>query len=138
MKARSCALLVGVLTLIVAGCGDGGPTLPTQQKDWLVLFKRITVANDSPGRAEVEVEVRAGSSYSSNAPDGTVVVFRATLGQFVGGTDTIEASTHAGRATVTLVLPVQSRFQLTASAGDSVTEIVFIVLDDGSVQLGTS
>ncbi len=138
MKARSCALLVGVLTLIAAGCGDGGPTLPTQQKDWLVVFKRITVANDAPGQAEIEVDVRSGSSYSSNAPDGTVVVFRATLGHFAGGSDTIKVSTHAGRATVILILPGQSRFQLTASAGASVTEILFIVHDDGSLQLGTS
>lgn len=138
MKPRSWALLVGIVLLTAAGCSDGDPILPTQDKDLFVVFKRVTLADDAPGRAEIEVEVRSGTSYAGSAPDGTRVSFKASLGQFVGGTDTTEAETHGGRATVTIILPEESRFGVTASVGSATAEIEFIIHDDGSVQLGTS
>jgi hypothetical protein len=135
MKARWCVLLVVALTLIVASCGNDGPILLTQDKGFLVLFKRVTLAPDTPGRAEIEIEVRTGADFSLPAPDGTRLSVETSLGQFEGGGSRIDTSTVGGRAVVTIVLPGAAHLKVTASTDDVEAQLTVVVNPDGSVQV---
>ena len=140
MKARWCVLLVVALTLVVSSCGDDGPNLLTQDKGLLVLFKRVTLAADTPGRAEIEIEieieVRTGADFSLPAPDGTRVWVGASLGQFAGGGSRVGTSTVGGRAVVTLILPGAAHLTVSASTHDVEARLTMVVNPDGSVQVG--
>ncbi len=136
MKARWCVLLVVALTLVVASCGHDGPNLLTQDKGLLVLFKRVTLAADAPGRAEIEIEVRTGTDFSLPAPDGTRLSVETSLGEFEGGGSRIGTSTVGGRAVVTLVLPGAAHLKITASTNDVEAQLTIVVNPDGSVQVG--
>ena len=138
MKALWFVLLVVALILVVTSCGDGGPNLPTQSKGWLALFKRVTLAADEPGRAEIEIEVRAGPNFSEPSPDGTKIHVETTLGTFVGGDRHIETATLGGRAIVTLVLPDAAHLTVTARAHDVEVQLAMAVTADGSLQLDPS
>jgi len=136
MKLRWCVPLLVAMMLVVTSCGDGGPNLPTQDKGHLVLFKRVTLAADAPGRAEIEIEVRTGADFSQPAPDGTGVSVETSLGQFEAGGAGITTSTVGGRAVVTLVLPGPAHLTITARTHDVEAELVIVVNADGSMQLG--
>jgi hypothetical protein len=138
MRARWCVILVVAMILVVTSCGDGGPNLPTQSKGWLALFKRVTLAADEPGRAEIELEVRTGPDFAEPAPDGTKIHVETTLGSFVGGDRHIETTTHGGRAVVTLVLPGAAHLTVTATAHDVEVSLAMIVTAGGSLQLRPS
>jgi len=138
MKARWFVLLVVALVFVVTSCGDGGPNLPTQSKGWLALFKRVTLAADEPGRAEIEIEVRTGPDFSEPAPDGTKIHVETTLGTFVGGDRQTEATTISGRAVVTLVLPGAAHLTVTARVHDVEVHLAMAVTADGSLQLDPS
>jgi len=62
MKARWSLLLVIALTIGATSCGDGGPNLLNPGNDWLVKFKRVTLATDAPDRLEIEIVVKTGSA----------------------------------------------------------------------------
>jgi hypothetical protein len=136
MKARWCVLLLVAMTVVVTSCGDDGPDLLTHDKGTLVLFKRVTLAADSPGRAEIEIEVRAGADFSLPAPDGTRVWVETSLGQFEGGGPRVDTSTVGGRAVVTLILPGAAHLHVTASTEDVEARLAIVVNADGSVQVG--
>ena len=138
MKARWCVILIVVIMLAVTSCGDGGPNLPTQSKDWLALFKRVTLAADEPGRAEIEIEVRTGPDFSAPAPDGTMIRVGTSLGSFVGGDRQIETTTVGGRAVVTLILPGAAHLTITARTHDVEVRLAMVVTAGGSLQLGPS
>ena len=138
MRARWCVILIVAMMSVVTSCGDGGPNLPTQSKDWLALFKRVTLAADEPGRAEIEIEVRTGADFSKPAPDGTKVRVETTLGTFVGGGRQIETATIGGRAVVTLVLPGAAHLTVTARTHDVEVHLPMVVTADESLQLGPS
>jgi hypothetical protein len=136
MKARWCVLLVVALMLVVSSCGDGGPNLLTHDKGQLLLFKRVTLAEDAPGRAEIEIEVRTGTDLSQPAPDGTRVSVKTSLGQFEGGGSQIGTSTVGGRAVVTLILPGAAHLTVTARTDDVEAQLMIVVNADGSMQIG--
>ena len=138
MRAPWCVILVVAMMFVVTSCGDGGPNLPTQSKDWLALFKRVTLAADEPGRAEIEIEVRTGADFSEPAPDGTKIRVETTLGSFVGGDRQIEIATLGGRAVATLVLPGATHLTVTARAHDVEVHLAMAVTGDGSLQLDPS
>ena len=138
MKARWFVLLVVALIFVVTSCGDGVPNLPTQSKGWLALFKRLTLAADEPGRAEIEIELRTGADFAETAPDGTKIHVETTLGTFVGGDRHIETATISGRAVVTLVLPGAAHLTVTARAHDVEVHLAMAVTADGSLQLDPS
>ena len=138
MTARWCVLLVVALMLVVSSCGDGAPDILTQDKGQLLLFKRVTLAEDAPGRAEIEIEVRTGAHFSQPAPDGTRVLVATSLGRFEAGDSQIETSTVGGRAVVTLVLPGAAHLTVTARTHDVETQLKIVVNADGSVQVGKS
>jgi len=138
MKARWCVLLVVALMLVVSSCGDGGPSLLTQDKGLLVLFKRVTLAADAPDRAEIEIEVRTGSNFSQPAQDGTRVTVETSLGKFEDGGSRIETSTVGGRAVVTLILPGAAHLTVTARTHDVEVRLNMVVNADGSVHIGPS
>jgi hypothetical protein len=138
MKVRWFVLLVVALIFVVTSCGDGGPNLPTQSKGWLALFKRVTLAADEPGRAEIEIELRAGPDFAEPAPDGTKIHVETTLGTFVGGDRHIETATISGRAVVTLILPGAAHLTVTARAHDVEVHLAMAVAGDGSLQLDPS
>ena len=138
MRARWCVILVVAMVLVVTSCGDGGPNLPTQSKGCLALFKRVTLAADEPGRAEIEIEVRTGPDFSEPAPDGTKIHVETTLGNFVGGDRHIETATLSGRAVVTLVLPGVAHLVVTAKAHDVEVHLAMAVTGDGSLHLRPS
>ena len=138
MKARWCVIVIVAIMVVVTSCGDGGPNLPTQSKGWLALFKRVTLAADEPGRAEIEIEVRTGADFSEPAPDGTKVRVETTLGTFVGGGRQIETATIGGRAVVTLVLPGAAHLTVTARTHDVEVRLPMVVTADESLQLGPS
>ena len=137
MKVRFCVLLVGTLLLFVSACGDGGPNILTHQSDSLVLYKRVTLAVDSPDRAEIEIEVRTGAEFSRPAPDGTKIVVETSLGEFEGNGPRIETETIGGRAVVTLVLPGAAHLTVTAIVDIVESELGLIVDGRGSLQLQT-
>ena len=138
MRARWCVILVVAMILVVTSCGDGGPNLPTQSKGWLALFKRVTLAADEPGRAEIEIELRTGADFAEPAPDGTKIDVETTLGTFVGGDRHIETATIRGRAVVTLVLPGAAHLTVTARAHDVEVHLAMAVTADGSLRLDPS
>jgi len=138
MKARWCVILVVAMILVSTSCSDGGPNLPTQSKSWLALFKRVTLAADEPGRAEIEIEVRTGPEFSEPAPDGTKIQVETTLGSFVGGDLHIETATLGGRALVTLNLPGAAHLTVTARTHDVEAHLEMVVTAGGSLQLGPS
>ena len=138
MRARWCVILIVAIMFLVTSCGDGGPNLPTQSKGWLALFKRVTLAADEPGRAEIEIEVRTGPDFTEPAPDGTKIDVEPTLGPFVGGDRHIEAATIRGRAVVSLVLPGAAHLTVTAKAHDVEVSLAMAVTADGSLQLDPS
>jgi hypothetical protein len=135
MKVRCCVLLVGTLLLFASACGDGGPSILTHQSHSLVLFKRVTLAAESPDRAEIEIEVRTGAEYSQPAPDGTQVVVETSLGEFEGNGPRIETETVGGRTVVTLVLPGAAHLTVTAIVDNVESELGLIVDGRGSLQL---
>ena len=59
MTARRSVLLIIVLVFVAASCGDGGPGLLNPGNDWLVKFKRVTLATKflGPDRLEIEIVV---------------------------------------------------------------------------------
>jgi len=136
MRARWCVILMVAMMFMVTSCGDGGPNLPTQSKDWLALFKRVTLAADEPGLAEIEIEVRTGPEFSEPAPDGTTIQVETTLGSFVGGGRHIETATIGGRALVTLDLPDAAHLTVTARTHDVEAHLEMVVTAGGSLQLG--
>jgi hypothetical protein len=81
MKPRRCVLLVALI-IVASSCGDGGPNLPTQNESWLVQFKRVTLASETPDRLEIEIVVRTGSDFSEPARDGTKVAVGTSHSEF--------------------------------------------------------
>lgn len=135
MKIRWMMLLVGIAISTVTACGDGGPGLLKHDADNLVLFKRVTLASDARGQAEIEIEVRTGSDFSRMAPDGTVVALETSFGSFENGSPRIETKTVDGHAVEKLTLPGPSRLTVTARSDDAESHLVIDVTDDGSITL---
>lgn len=138
MRIRALVLLVGALVLFGLACTETAPSLPTQDKGWLVLFKRVTVPTDAPGLAEIEIEVRTGAHLSAPAPDGTKVSVDTTFGLFEGGGKTEVASTSAGRTVLTLVLEKSSNTTITARVSDAEASLTIDVSEDGAMKIGPS
>ncbi len=135
MKIRWPVFLVGFTILVVAACGDGGPSLIKHDTDHLVLFKRITLASDARDRAEIELEVRTGSDFSKTVPDGTAVVLETSLGVFEGHGSHVEIPTDGGRVVATLILPEPSRLTITARSHDAESHLILEVNPDGSIRI---
>lgn len=136
MRIRALVLLVGALVLFGLACTETAPSLPTQDKGWLVLFKRVTVPTDAPGLAEIEIEVRTGAHLSTPAPDGTTVSVDTDFGQFEEGGTTVVAPTAAGRTVLTLVLEKPSNTTLTARVRDAEASLIIDVDEDGAMNIG--
>ena len=137
MKIRWPVLLVVIAILSATACSDF-PSFLSHDKDSVILFKRITLAADAPGRAEIEIEVRTGADFSKMAADGTVVTLETSLGAFENQSSRIEARTVGGHATEILILPEPSRLTLTASSGEVEARLTLDVNEDGSIQLDPS
>ena len=135
MKIRWPILLVGFAFLVVAGCGDDGPSLIKNDADRLVLFKRVTLASDARDRAEIELEIRTGSNFSKMVPDGTVVTLETSSGTFADGGSRIEAATVGGHIVQVLILPEPSRLTVTARSRDAESQLLIDVKNDGSIQV---
>ena len=136
MRIRALVLLVGALVLLGLGCTETSPSLPTQDKGWLVLFKRVTVPTDAPGPAEIEIEVRTGAHLATPAPDGTKVALDTTFGRFESGGTTAVVATSAGHAVLMLVLEKPSNTTLTARVRDAEASLIIDVDEDGSMKNG--
>ena len=139
MKVRRCVLLVVALMVVVTSCGDGGPNLPTQAEGWLVQFKRVTLATDTPDRLEIEIVVRTGWHFSEPAPDGMKISVETSLGEFEGNGPKIETSTIGGHAVVKLVPPPgPTHIVVTARVEDVEAQLSIVVDQYGSMRLGSS
>ena len=138
MKIRWPVLLLGVAILTQSACGDGGPSLIKHDTDFLVLFKRVTLAADARDRVEIELEVRTGSDFSKIAPEGTAVTLETSAGAFENAGPRIEAKTVGGHVVAILILPDASRFTVTARSDDVESRLVIDVNTDGSIQLNPS
>ena len=122
MRARWSVLLVIALTIGATSCGDGGPSLLSPGNDWLVKFKRVTLATDAPDRLEIEIVVKTGSDFSEPAPDGTKVA--------------VETSTIGGHAVVRLVLHSGAAHTVVTARVDDVEVQLSVVVDEhGSMRL---
>lgn len=138
MKTWWCVLLVVASTVGVAACG-GGPHFTSQTNDELVLFKRITLATDSPDRLEIEIEVRTGPNFTDPAPDGTKVSVETSLGRYEGNGPSIATSTEGGHAVVRLVPPPgPADIVVTARVESAEAKLVIVVDEHGSMRLGSS
>ena len=135
MRVRWCVLLVGFSILLTTACGDGGPEILGSHKSSLIQFKRVTLASDAPGRAEIEIEVLTGSDFSEPAPDGTAIVVKTSSGFFDGGSAQVELNTVGGRALATMVLPGATHLLVTAATDGTESRLRLIVEPDGSLQL---
>ena len=139
MKAPRFVLLAITLMVVAASCGDDGPSLPSQSKDCLVQFKRVTLASETPDRLEIEIVVLTGLDYSKPARDGTKISIETTIGEFEGSGPAIEATTIGGHALVTLVLPRgPSLMAVTARVENVEAHLSIIVDENGSMRLGSS
>ena len=135
MRALTCKplLVACTLLLVLTACADNG--LPTEEKNHLVLFKRITIAADAPGRAEIELEVRTGANLWQPAPDGTAVTLEASAGRFANGARVIYLSTTGGRALAEIAIDGPETLQLTAKVHEVETRLGVLVRRDGSLVL---
>lgn len=131
--ARKLVALAFPLVVLLASCSDTGHNLVTKEQDRLVVFKRVTVATESPDRAEIEIEVRTGPHFSHPAPDGTPVVIVTSLGSFLNGESLIESATEAGRTVVILKIPNTGALTLTARVRDTEADLTLLVRPDGSL-----
>ena len=138
MRVRGLVLLVGALATLGLACTETAPDLPTQDKGWLVLFKRVTFATDTPGLAEIEIEVRTGAHLTAPAPDGTKVLVDTTSGRFEGDGTTMEVTTNAGRAVLMLILHQPSGTTLTAKVHHAEARLTIDIDDRGKVKIGPS
>ena len=138
MKARRHVLLVVALAVAVTSCGDGGPTLLNASKDWLVQFKRVTLADDAPDRLEIEIVVRTGAHFSELAADGTLVAVGTDVGEFESNGPHIQASTVGGHAVVRLVPPPgPAEMTVTARVENTESRIDIVVDVYGSMRVGS-
>lgn len=129
--ARKLVLVACASVLSLAACGD--TSLPTEEKSYLVLFKRVTIAADAPGRAEIELEVRTGAHLSQPAPDGTSVTLETSAGRFANGARVVHLATAGGRALTELEIEGPETLQLKARVHEVETQLAMIVRRDGSV-----
>jgi hypothetical protein len=133
---RSVLLLVVVLMIVATSCGDGGPGLLNSGDHWLVKFKRVTLATDTPDRLEIEIVVRTGLDFSEPAPDGTRVWVETSISEFEGNGPVIETSTIGGHAVVRLVLqPGAAHTVVTARVDDVEVQLSVVVDEHGSMRL---
>ena len=136
MTARRSVLLIFALIFIASSCGDGGPNLMNPGDDWLVKFKRVTLATDAPDRLEIEIVVKTGSDFSEPAPDGTKVVVTTSISEFEGNGPIIETSTFGGHAVVRLVLHSRAAHTVVTARVDEVEVQLSVVVDErGSMRL---
>lgn len=138
MKARRHVLLVVAMTVAAASCGDGGPRPLIASKDWLVQFKRVTLADDAPDRLEIEIVVRTGAHFSELAADGTLVAIGTDVGEFEDNGPHIQTSTVGGHAVVRLVPPPgPAEVTVTARVENTESRIDIVVDDYGSMRVGS-
>jgi len=136
MTARRSFLLVVALIFIATSCGDGGPSILNPGGDWLVKFKRVTLATDAPDRLEIEIIVKTGSDFTEPAPDGTKVVVETSISEFEGNGPIIETSTIGGHAVVRLVLHSDAAHTVVTARVDDVEARLSVVVDEhGSMRL---
>jgi hypothetical protein len=136
MTARRSVLLIIVFVFIATSCGDGGPGLLNPGNDWLVKFKRVTLATDSPDRLEIEIVVRTGPNFSEPAPDGTKVAVETSISEFEGNGPILETSTIGGHAVVRLVLhSTAAHTVVTARVEDVEVRLSVVVDEHGSMRL---
>jgi hypothetical protein len=139
MKAGRSVLLVVALMILAASCGDGGPSSFSPSKDWLVQFKRVTLADDAPDRLEIEIVVRSGDHFAEPAPDGTKVAVQTTVSEFEGNGPRIEVSTVGGHAVVRLVLhPGPALMKVSAQVESVEAELSIVVDEFGSMRIGST
>ena len=138
MTTRRSVLLIIVLIFIATSCGDGGPNILNPGDNWLVKFKRVTLATDAPDRLEIEIVVKTGSDFSEPAPDGTKVAVRTSISEFEGNGPMIETSTIGGHAVVRLVLRSGAAHTVVTARVDDVEVQLSVVVDEhGSMRLVT-
>jgi hypothetical protein len=138
MKARWSVLLVITLMIGATSCGDGGPGNLNPGDDWLVKFKRVTLATDAPDRLEIEIVVKTGSDFSEPAPDGTKISIETSISEFEGNGPVIETSTIGGHAVVRLVLHSDAAHTIVTARVDDVEVQLSIVVDEhGSMRLAS-
>jgi len=136
MKARWSVLLVIALMIGATSCGDGGPNILNPGNDWLVKFKRVTLATDAPDRLEIEIIVKTGTDFTEPAPDGTKVVVETSISEFEGNGPVIETSTIGGHAVVRLVLHSDAAHTVVTARVDDVEAQLSVVVDEhGSMRL---
>ena len=133
MLAQKLVVVVCTLVFAFAACGDGGPDLPTQEKDWLILFKRVTLSSDTPDSVEIELEVRTGTHLSLPAPDSTALTLETSLGRFEGAGPVAKIPTAEGRALARLEIGGPGNINVTARVHRSETRLTIVVRPDGSL-----
>ena len=138
MKARWSVLLVIAMMIGSTSCGDGGPNVLNSGDDWLVKFKRVTLATDAPDRLEIEIVVKTGSDFSEPAPDGTIIAVETSISEFEGNGPVIETSTIGGHAVVRLVLHSEAAHTVVTARVDDVEVRLSIIVDEnGSMRLAS-
>jgi len=136
MKARWSVLLVITMMIGATSCGDGGPSILNPGNDWLVKFKRVTLATDAPDRLEIEIVVKTGSDFTEPAPDGTKIFVETSISEFEGNGPIIETSTIGGHAVVRLVLHSDAAHTVVTARVDDVEVQLSVVVDEhGSMRL---
>ena len=136
MKARWTVLLVIAVLIGATSCGDGGPGILNSDNDWLVKFKRVTLANDAPDRLEIEIVVKTGSDFTEPAPDGTKIFVETSISEFEGNGPVIQTSTIGGHAVVRLVLHSDAAHTVvTARVEDVEVQLSVVVDEHGSMRL---
>lgn len=136
MTTRRSVLLIIAIVFVATSCGDGGPNLLNPGDDWLVKFKRVTLATDAPDRLEIEIVVKTGLDFSEPAPDGTKVRVETSTSEFEDNGPMIETSTVGGHAVVRLVLHSGAAHTVVTARVDDVEVQLSVVVDEhGSMRL---
>jgi len=136
MKARWGVLLVIAMMLVIQSCGNDGPNPLNRSNDWLVKFKRVTLATDAPDRLEIEIVVCTGQDFTLPAPDGTKVVVETSISEFEGNGPVAVSSTVSGRAIFRLILqPGVSHTVVVTRVDEAAARLSIVVDEKGSLRI---
>jgi hypothetical protein len=125
MKPAVAALCVSLAVGLLVGCNDSEPGFPVGDGGWQ-LFLKIGEYPDVSVEYPIVIDLEShllNLETGEDAPDGTLIVFRTSIGTFPNGQSEIELPTAEGCTTTMLNATRPGRYEITVEypQGDAST-----------------